>query len=144
MQGLESALPHTQLLSPVMYHFIGDGPHLHLDSCFSNRSEDGADGRDADRHEPDGSKLSYWISLQITSSPLMSMICPRKGSRLPPSALLTLQCVSFSSYLYTFVHVLHPLIPTLINSQDSLDLKIRCGQLSDHCSQQDSHLWMCL
>lgn len=45
--------------------------------------------------------------------------------------------VSFSSYLYLLVHVPHLLIPTLICSQKSQDIMIRCGQLRDQCSQQN-------
>lgn len=66
----------------------------------------------------------------------MSVFYPPKGSSLPASFLLN----SFSSHhrnIYPLVHASHPLVPTLISSQNSPDSKIRCAQLRDLWSHQD-------
>lgn len=70
----------------------------------------------------------------------MSVLGPLKGSSLPASVLLnSSMCLlpSCHRYVYPLVQVLHPLVPTLISSQNSPDLKIRCAQLRDQWSHQD-------
>lgn len=92
-------------------------------SCFAIKSENGPDGRGVDRHEPNensGAIGNLWESL-------VPLRCPFSACK----RLIEQFHVSLSPAATCMVHASHPLIPTLLSSQKSPDLKIGCAQLSD-------------